>query len=91
VIERGGWPVVVGIQYRSFQRVKGGGEMMGQCCLDGGNEEGGAPVRFGYSHEEESGRRQHTVRQRRSGATVARARPRKKKDRVGRCWAETLW
>jgi hypothetical protein len=59
---------------------------MGWRRLDGGNEEGGAPVWFGYSHAEESGRRW-----RRLGATAARARPSKKKARVGRCWAERLW
>jgi hypothetical protein len=64
---------------------------MGRCCLDGGNEEGGVPVRFGYSRAEESGRRWHTVRWHRPGATAAQARPRKKKAWVGRCWAERLW
>jgi hypothetical protein len=47
-IGRGGWPAVVGIQYRLFRRAKGGGEWTGRCHLDGGNEEGGAPVRFGF-------------------------------------------
>jgi hypothetical protein len=40
-IGQGGWPAIVGIQYQSFQRVKGGGELMGRHRLDGGNEEGG--------------------------------------------------
>jgi hypothetical protein len=51
----------------------------------------GAPVRFGYSRAEESGRRWRTAWQCRPGVTAARARPRKKKARVGRCWAERLW
>jgi hypothetical protein len=54
-------------------------EEMGQRRLDGGNEEDGA---------EESGRRRRTVRRRRPGVMAARARPRKKKNRVGQCWAE---
>jgi hypothetical protein len=85
-IGQGGWPAVVGIQYRPFRRVKGGGELMGQCRLDGGNDEGGAPVCFGYSRVEESGRWRRTTWRRRPGATAARARPRKKKARVG-TWA----
>jgi hypothetical protein len=34
----------------------------GRCRLDGGNEEGGALVQFGYSRMEESNRWQRTVR-----------------------------
>jgi hypothetical protein len=83
-IGQGGWPAVVGIQYRPFERVKGGGELMGRSRLDGGNEDGGAPVWFGYSHAEESGRQQCTMRRHRPGATAAQARVRKKKARVGR-------
>jgi hypothetical protein len=62
-----GWPAVVGIQYRPFQRRKGGGDLRGRCRLGGGIEEGGAPVRFGYSHTEESGRRRCMARRRRPG------------------------
>jgi hypothetical protein len=39
-----------------------GEEVTGQCHFDGGNEEGGASVRFGYSRAEESSRRWRTAR-----------------------------
>jgi hypothetical protein len=52
-----------------------GEEETGRHHLDRGNEEGGAPVRFGYSHTEESGRRRRTAQrhgQRGGGADGSR-------------------
>jgi hypothetical protein len=63
-------------------------EETGRRCLDGGNEEGGAPVWFGYSRAEESSKWRRTATRRRPGATAARARLRKNETRVARCWAE---
>jgi hypothetical protein len=66
-IGRGGWLAVVGIQYRPFRRVKRGRRVDGRRRLDGGNEEGEAPVRFSYSRAKDSDRRLCTARRRRSG------------------------
>jgi hypothetical protein len=62
----GGGEVVDGggvLLLNGFKGVKGG-EEMGRRHLDGRNEEGGAPVWFGYSRVEESGRRRCTTRRR---------------------------
>jgi hypothetical protein len=46
-----------------------------RCHLGGGNEEGGAPVCFGYSHVEESSRRWRRLGRRRLGHDRGRRRP----------------
>jgi hypothetical protein len=51
------------------------GGKAGRHRLGGGNEEGGALVRFGYSHVEESSRRRHRSGQRRFGRDQGRRRP----------------
>jgi hypothetical protein len=51
------------------------GGKVGRRHLGGGNEEGGAPVRFGYSHVEENSRRQHRLKRRRLGRDRGRRRP----------------
>jgi hypothetical protein len=64
-----------------------GGELTGRCRLDGGNEEGGAPVRFGSVRLLTRGGERLTAAHDTAaltGAAVARARPRKKKARVRR-------
>jgi hypothetical protein len=60
----------VGIQYRLFRRVKGGGELMGRSRLDGGNEEGGR--RFGSATR--AGRRAVDSGARRDGFGQGRRR-----------------
>jgi hypothetical protein len=49
-----------------FEAERWGGKA-GRRRLGGGNEEGRAPVRFSYSHVEESSRRWHRPRRRRLG------------------------
>jgi hypothetical protein len=53
----GRWPAVVEFYSSSVLKELKGEEDTGKRRLDGGNEEGGALVRFGYSLMEVSGRR----------------------------------
>jgi hypothetical protein len=56
----GRWPAAVEFYSSSVSMELKGEVETGRRRLDGGNEEGGAPVRFGYSRAEESGRRRRT-------------------------------
>jgi hypothetical protein len=59
--EEGRRPAAVEFYSSSVLKELKGEEETGRHHLDGGNEEGGAPVRFGYSRVEESGRRRCTT------------------------------